>query len=218
VAEAAREGIALALQRARPAAEASTARASSSPSATRPATAASRHASTRSCGSTSSGRASPSPATSTQSSLSFDGPGELVGIDVVDYKTYAKESPEAKDWRQGVFYDVAVRDLDQARGALACSPRVAEIMGRREGLARFRSASPSTTRASAPAPLQDGRRRPLAAPRRAGHVPRRRENGVFLPAEKGRNPDFCDYPENCCLRNRGAAAPSPSKPEVPLAT
>ena len=31
------------------------------------------------------------------------------------------------------------------------------------------------------------------------------EGGVFLPAPTGTNPDFCDYPENCCLRNTSAA-------------
>jgi hypothetical protein len=33
--------------------------------------------------------------------------------------------------------------------------------------------------------------------------------GVFLSAEKNRNPDFCPYPENCCLMTRGVGASIP---------
>jgi hypothetical protein len=38
-----------------------------------------------------------------------------------------------------------------------------------------------------------------------GQYQRAIENEIFLPAEKGRKPDYCDYPENCCLRNCTAA-------------
>jgi hypothetical protein len=26
---------------------------------------------------------------------------------------------------------------------------------------------------------------------------------VFLPASKNQNPDFCPFPENCCMRTKG---------------
>jgi hypothetical protein len=43
-------------------------------------------------------------------------------------------------------------------------------------------------------------------------------NGVFLPADKGRNPDFCDYPEDCCLLNRGGGCAEPQEVEIVLPT
>jgi hypothetical protein len=31
------------------------------------------------------------------------------------------------------------------------------------------------------------------------------EQGIYLPASKGQKPDYCDFPDNCCLRNCNAA-------------
>jgi hypothetical protein len=42
------------------------------------------------------------------------------------------------------------------------------------------------------------------------------DGGNFLPAEKGRNPNFCDYPETCCLRNTLAAGGESTPVEVIL--
>lgn len=115
--------------------------------------------------------------------------GELVGILVLDYKTYRAVKSEAKDWRQTCLYDVAIADL-KARGVLDL-PDVPVYVGcdyfrlteRRDWLM-----TPADH-----AKLLDELQmysRGVAA-------------GVFLPAEKNRNPDFCDYPSNCCLRGRG---------------
>ena len=47
--------------------------------------------------------------------------GELVGYEIVDYKTYVNDPPKAKDWRQGVMYHVSIRDLVD-RGVLPLDP------------------------------------------------------------------------------------------------
>jgi CRISPR/Cas system-associated exonuclease Cas4 (RecB family) len=125
--------------------------------------------------------------------------GELVSFDVVDYKTYKKESPEAKDWRQGVFYDVAIRDL-VARGVVAL-PHVTDGELTVPIRVIFDYPRLGSRRVYQ---MEDADRAQLLKELkmyRAGV-----ENGVFLPADKGRNPDFCPYPESCCLRNRGGCA------------
>jgi RecB family exonuclease len=126
----------------------------------------------------------------------IDATGELRGVGIVDYKTYAKAPVELKDYRQLVMYDVAVRDL-VARGQLQL-PLDIEKNGLLVGVDFVRW----TDKWDCP-------------PRRfwriteADHDRLERElntygqmvdHGDFLPAEKGRNPDFCDYPSMCCLR------------------
>lgn len=118
--------------------------------------------------------------------------GDFLGYDVTDYKTYRQESSDAKDWRQGVFYHVALHglvqrgemDLDLAGMRVAFDyPRLLDRKFYRFGQADFAQLL-----------------RELEMYRRGV------ESEVFLPAEKGRNPDYCDYPDNCCLNNRGGCA------------
>jgi CRISPR/Cas system-associated exonuclease Cas4 (RecB family) len=131
--------------------------------------------------------------------------GELKAIGVLDYKTYKKgpiaelegdaegEGAELKDYRQLVLYDVAIRDL-VARGALALPldevPLLVGVDYLRAQERRFwQMTEADHDRLEAELKMY-----------RSGV-----EAGVFLPAQKGQNPDFCDYPENCCLRNTSAA-------------
>jgi hypothetical protein len=42
------------------------------------------------------------------------------------------------------------------------------------------------------------------------------DNEVYLPAEKNRNPDFCPFPSQCCLRSTQATGGSAKPVEVEL--
>jgi len=132
----------------------------------------------------------------------YDEHGEMRGIIVLDYKTYAREPAAMKDWRQMVMYDVAIRELpdrDVLPASLSDAIRegVNIIVGCdyvRLGERRFWG-------------ITDRDYEQL-------HVEltmylRGVQSGVFLSAEKNRNPDFCPYPENCCLTTRGAGASIP---------
>lgn len=122
--------------------------------------------------------------------------GEITGLLVLDYKTYRAEPAPMKDWRQMVMYDVAVRGLAE-RDTLPAHIGSLILSG---------------------IPLYVGCDFPRMLTRKyweiseADHAQLLREltmytnavhAKVFLPAEKGRNPDFCPYPESCCLVTKG---------------
>lgn len=118
--------------------------------------------------------------------------GELTGYEVVDYKTYKAEPPGAKDWRQGVIYDVAFEALCRS-GALPFDPELpfwVVFDYPRLLLRRDYSFGPEDREVL----LRDLRmyRDGVSA-------------GVFLPAAKNQNPDFCDYGSTgtCCIQTRG---------------
>lgn len=119
-----------------------------------------------------------------------DSAGELFGLLIVDYKTYAKEPPEQKDWRQGCIYDVAVRDLRE-RGVLNLPDVPIWIV--------FDYARLGFRRDFAYGPADHELLLQELNQYRSGV-----EAGIFLPAPKSANPDFCDFPETCCLRTKGA--------------
>lgn len=116
---------------------------------------------------------------------------ELVELQIVDYKTYAKVPPLQKDWRQGAIYQVAVNHL-RSTGQLPIPESVPvrivfdypRLLLRRdfvygpEDIALLKDELEMYSRAV--------------------------DAEVFLPANKSQNPDFCDYPEDCCLRFKGA--------------
>lgn len=119
--------------------------------------------------------------------------GELGEIDaylVNDYKTYAREPAEQKDWRQVVIYDVAVRDLIE-RGALDLDPGVpiltcidyVRLLDRRY--------------------WQIGEADHDKLFSELSMYKRGVDAGVFLPASKNQNPDYCSFPSNCCMRTKG---------------
>ena len=116
--------------------------------------------------------------------------GELTGYLITDYKTYRAEASEMKDWRQGVMYDIAVRDLIH-RGVLNLDPDLpryivydyVRLLKRKD----FAVTKKDWNQLDAELTLYT----------------RAIDNDIFLPADKGANPDFCGYPENCCLRTRG---------------
>jgi RecB family exonuclease len=121
--------------------------------------------------------------------------GEILGYDVTDYKTYRQESPGAKDWRQGVIYDVAVRGMVQ-RGELDLDVSKLRIVFDYPRLAQRKAYNPGGPDY---AQLLEELRM----------YQRGVEAGVFMPADKGRNPDFCDFPANCCLIQRPGGCVSP---------
>lgn len=134
----------------------------------------------------------------------YDADGELSAILILDYKTYKAVPAPLKDYRQVVMYDAGLRSL-VARGAVGLPTDVPWYVG-----VDYVCWTPSWKH-------EDGTPHP---PRKAWKVTeedltrleselsqyrRAIEANVFLPAEKGRKPDFCDYPENCCLKNCTAA-------------
>lgn len=116
--------------------------------------------------------------------------GELQGYLITDYKTYRTAPAGAKDWRQGVMYDIAFTTLCN-EGVLPFNPELprfvvydyVRLLKRRDYL---------ISEADKRMLLSD-----LTMYRDAVDA------GVFLPAHKNTNPDFCDYPETCCMKTRG---------------
>lgn len=130
--------------------------------------------------------------------------GELQGIGILDYKTYRHEPPEYKDWRQVVMYDVAIRSLVD-RGALTLPHDISQVP-LYIGIDYVRLLERSWWQAEEADYTR--LKRELESYRSIV------EAGAFLPAEKGRNPDFCDYPGQCCLRTCTAAGGASPRVEV----
>lgn len=133
--------------------------------------------------------------------------GEMIGVGVVDYKSYKKlpafeiegdddgDGAELKDWRQFVMYEIVVRLLVE-RGALALPwsldefplyPGIDYVRGLQRRFWRVHEAD------------YDRLERELIAYKAIIDAK------AFLPADKNQNPDFCPFPSQCCLRNTLAA-------------
>lgn len=123
----------------------------------------------------------------------FGEEGNVAALIVNDYKTYKKEPPEQKDWRQAAIYDVAVRDMI-ARGVIDL-PGVTEktpLVICIDYVRMLERKYWQLTKADHAQLLKELRMY------RAGI-----DNSIFLPASKNSNPDFCAYPDQCCLRTKG---------------
>lgn len=121
--------------------------------------------------------------------------GEMVGIGVVDYKTYRAEPTPMKDWRQGCMYDVAVHDLIRREVLpLPSDLPIHVIFDYTRLLERHDYKIGEADYDLLEADLQ-GYRRGIDAK-------------VFLPAQKQTKPDFCSYGETCCMVTRGEVAVS----------
>jgi hypothetical protein len=142
--------------------------------------------------------------------------GEQLGIGIWDYKTYAKPPAAHKDWRQVVMYDVAYRSLIE-RNVVPPIPDGQRLF---VGIDYVRwtdswvddegnPVKPRRLLEVGPADY-DRLERELTAYLNTV------EGRNFLPAEKGRNPDFCPYPSACCLRNCVAAGGETKTVEVNL--
>lgn len=134
----------------------------------------------------------------------YDEDGTLIALIVLDYKTYRQPPPAMKDWRQNVMYDAGLRQL-VGRGAVDLPTDVPWYVGidfvRWTESWKDEDGKPFPPRKlwSVTEADYDRLERELTAYSKAI------ENEIFLPAEKGRKPDYCDYPENCCLKNCTAA-------------
>lgn len=132
--------------------------------------------------------------------------GEALYLGITDYKTYKKQPAELKDWRQMVMYRAAVDDLIE-RGAIVLPDGLAQLPIK-VGIDYLRwQEADDWAEVDAP-----GRRYwdvgaddLVRLHQELSMYQRQVDSGNFLPAAKGSNPDFCDYPDNCCLRNTSAA-------------
>ena len=130
-------------------------------------------------------------------------------IGVVDYKTYRAVPSPQKDWRQRVFYDVAVREM-LADGRLTL-PDVSSDLPIVVGMdyTRWTEAWLEESKkkygykcgARVWTHVTDEDRTQLLT--EIQMYSRGVKAGVFLPAEKGRNPEYCGYPSNCCMLTKG---------------
>lgn len=134
----------------------------------------------------------------------LDGNGEMKAIGILDYKTYKKnpapqlegdaddgDGAELKDYRQLVMYDVGVKTMvDDGRLALP------------EGLPIYVGIDYLRTQERRWWKMEQADHDWLKGQLVMYH--NGVSNGVFLPANKGSNPNFCDYGETCCLRRAGA--------------
>jgi hypothetical protein len=116
------------------------------------------------------------------------------GIVIQDHKTYRQEAALMKDWRQMVMYRVAFRDLaergvepfaslDQKSLAVYCAADYVRLLTRKVW---------QVTKKDEERLLTELRMYEAGV-----------AHGVFLPAQKNFNPDFCPYPSNCCMNTRG---------------
>jgi RecB family exonuclease len=127
---------------------------------------------------------------------------QLTGIVVLDYKTYAREPAQMKDWRQMVMYDVAIRSLpDRDVLPSSLSEAIQEGIDILVGCDYTRLGERRFWRIT----NDDHEQLATELTMYTSGV----KAGVFLSAEKNRNPDFCPYPDNCCLMTRGAGASIP---------
>jgi len=133
--------------------------------------------------------------------------GEVIGIGVIDYKTYKQQPAQHKDYRQLVIYDAAFRSLVD-RGAVVL-PWSLDDIPLYVGIDYVRYAGVECDWLS---PAGNSRRywritdedhdrleRELNAYRNTV------EAQNFLPADKGQKADFCDYGPLCCLVSTAAA-------------
>lgn len=130
--------------------------------------------------------------------------GELRGVGVIDYKSYKKAPAQLKDYRQCVMYYAALLQLLD-RGVftfpdglpiyvgidyLCWKPDWVDEHGKPFPARRFWG-------------IGDADLDRLEAELRSYQAIVEGEH--FLPAQKGFNPDYCPYPDNCCLSSTGAA-------------
>ena len=150
--------------------------------------------------------------------------GEIVGVGIIDYKTYRREPPEQKDRRQLVMYDVAVRWL-VAEGQLGL-PVSLDDVPLFVGIDYVRQADVECdwkVLLHEGEETSGGRSRAWWEMTEADHDWLERDlgdycgivtGGHFRPAGKGTNADFCDYGELCCLRNAQTVGGSSRRVEV----
>ena len=120
----------------------------------------------------------------------LDDDGVLVGYGVEDYKTYRQLNTAMKDWRQGVIYDLAVADLIK-RGVLDLDPDLPRYV-----IFNY-------VRLLIKKDYVYGEKDYAKLDEELALYTKAIDNDIFLPAEKNSNPDFCGYPEQCCLNFRG---------------
>jgi hypothetical protein len=129
--------------------------------------------------------------------------GEMF-LGVTDYKTYAREAPAQKDWRQKAMYAVAVRHL-LATGELvipepwASAPLVMVVD-------YVRLLERDACRMD-----EEDEERLFSELTKLGAMV---EHEIYLPAQKNQNPDFCPFPSQCCLRSCAATGGRAEKVEV----
>ena len=141
----------------------------------------------------------------------IDSDATIVGFGVVDYKTYRAAPSPQKDWRQRVFYDVAVREMLKD-GRLDHLPLAAKMLPLYVGMDYIRWQESWLEEAQEKYGYKCGPRVWTAVTDADRDTLESELNmylkgvsaGVFLPADKGRNVDFCGYPSDCCLRTKGA--------------
>ena len=132
--------------------------------------------------------------------------GEMF-LGITDYKSYKRKPPVMKDWRQGAMYYAGVLEM-LSEGRLPLNPKLLELpIVLVFDYVRWQDTT-DWNYPPACGPRRYFRYFPADLERLERELQRYSnivERGDFLPAEKGRNPDYCDYPSSCCLRNTKAA-------------
>jgi hypothetical protein len=112
---------------------------------------------------------------------------------ITDYKSYRREPAPFKDYRQTVFYHIAWPTIAESLGIDPLEKLVLSgcdylVLGTRE-YRQYGFADVNKI-------LSELRLYQSAT-----------SQGIFLPAEKGRNADYCAYPDRCCLTSSDTACP-----------
>ena len=127
--------------------------------------------------------------------------GEPSALLITDYKSYRHEPSEHKDYRQMVMYSVAVSIMREELGIDPDLPLYVGCDYLRLGTRTYWEMGPADF---------DRLERELIVFRSTC------DQKLFLPAEKGRNPDYCPFPSHCCLTSTSAAGGRAQTVEVVL--
>lgn len=126
---------------------------------------------------------------------------EPAALLVTDYKSYRKEPSEQKDYRQMVMYCVAVESM---RDELGIDPKLPLYVGIdyiRLGYRTYWQMGPAD---------YDRLEKELTVFKTMA------DQKLFLPAQKGYNPDYCPFPSRCCMTSTAAAGGQAQVVEVGL--
>lgn len=126
--------------------------------------------------------------------------GEPTANLVTDYKTYKREPSPLKDYRQGVMYHVAVAGMIREGLLPELNPGLPLYVG--FDYCRW---SEGWEKTKARRYFQFGHADLDRLEYELTHFVTMAEGGIFLPAQKGYDPDWCPYPSRCCLKSTAAA-------------
>ncbi len=122
--------------------------------------------------------------------------GDAIASLVTDYKSYRREPSPLKDKRQGIIYHIAVAGMIRDGLMPELNPRNPLLVG--FDYCRW---MPSWEDTGPRRYFQFGADDLDWLERDLTNYKAMVDQKLFLPAQKGYDPDWCPYPSRCCLKN-----------------